>query len=77
MDNVVLAYKALAAGIGMLALFGAGIGLGKVSASYVESVARNPQAKDDLRSAAMMGFAFTESVALMAMLIVLLIIYTI
>ena len=70
------ACKALAAGISVIALFGAGIGMGKISASYVESVARNPQAKDDIRSAAMLGFAFTESVALLAFIAAALIMYT-
>lgn len=72
----VVAFKAIAAGVAVLALLGAGIGMGKISASYVESVARNPQAKSDIRTAAMLGFAFTESVALLAFIASVLIMYT-
>jgi F-type H+-transporting ATPase subunit c len=52
--------KAIALGVGAgLGSIGAGIGIGK----EIESVARQPEMKDELQSIRWLGFALTEAVA--------------
>jgi F-type H+-transporting ATPase subunit c len=56
--------KSVALGIGAgLGSIGAGIGIGLISASEIESVARQPEMKDELQSIRWLGFALTEAVA--------------
>ena len=50
----------IAAGLGSI---GAGIGIGLIFASEIESVARQPEMKDELQSIRWLGFALTEAVA--------------
>jgi F-type H+-transporting ATPase subunit c len=72
----VSAAKALGAGIAVIALAGVGIGIGNIFSSLVTSVARNPTAKADVQPLAILGFALTEAVALFALLIAFLILFT-
>jgi F-type H+-transporting ATPase subunit c len=72
----VLAAKALGAGIAVIALAGVGIGIGNIFASRVSSVARNPGARDAVFPIGILGFALTEAVALFALLIAFLILFT-
>jgi len=72
----VLAAKALGAGIAVIALAGVGIGIGNIFASMVSSVARNPGARDAVFPIVILGFALTEAVALFALLIAFLILFT-
>jgi F-type H+-transporting ATPase subunit c len=56
--------KSVALGIGAgLGSIGAGIGIGLIFASEIESVARQPEMKDELQSIRWLGFALTEAVA--------------
>ena len=56
--------KAIALGIGAgLGSIGAGIGIGIIFGKEIESVARQPEMKDDLQSIRWLGFALTEAVA--------------
>ena len=56
--------KAIALGVGAgLGSIGAGIGIGLIFASEIESVARQPEMKDELQSIRWLGFALTEAVA--------------
>ncbi|MDR2598391.1 MAG: F0F1 ATP synthase subunit C [Holosporales bacterium] len=67
MDPV--AAKFIGSGISVIALFGVGIGLGKLFSSLVESIARNPSAKKDLMPTGLIYFALIESVALLAFIV--------
>ena len=49
--------KAIALGVG------AGIGIGFIFGKEIESVARQPEMKDELQSIRWLGFALTEAVA--------------
>ena len=61
------------AGIGAgLAAIGAGIGIGKLAASALESIARQPEMINDIRSNMILTAAFVEGVALFAQVICLL-----
>ena len=70
----VLAAKAIGAGIAVIAL--AGVGIGNIFATMVSSVARNPSARDAVFPIGILGFALTEAVALFALLIAFLILFT-
>ena len=68
--------KMLGAGIAVIALLGVGIGIGNIFASLIASIARNPAARDQVFPIGMLGFALTESVALFALVISFLILFT-
>ncbi len=70
------AAKMIGAGLATIGLIGAGFGLGNIFSSLLESIARNPSAEKDLRKASFLGFALTESVALLAFVIAMLILYS-
>jgi F-type H+-transporting ATPase subunit c len=72
----VSAAKALGAGIAVIALAGVGIGIGNIFSSLVSSIARNPSARDQVFGLGILGFALTEAVALFALLIAFLILFT-
>jgi F-type H+-transporting ATPase subunit c len=56
--------KAIALGVGAgLGSIGAGIGIGIIFGKEIESVARQPDMKDDLQAIRWLGFALTEAVA--------------
>ena len=71
----VAAAKALGAGIAVIVLFGVGLGIGNIFSSLINSVARNPAARDVVFPIGILGFALTEAVALFALLIAFLILF--
>ena len=62
------AFAAIGAG---LAAVGAGIGIGLIGGSTVESIARQPEMQGKLMSSAIILIAFVEAVALFAIVIAL------
>lgn len=68
--------KYIGAGLAMIALLGVGIGLGNIFSTMIASVARNPSAEDKIRPIGLLGFALTEAVALFALVIAFLILFT-
>lgn len=70
------AAKMIGAGLAVISLFGVGAGIGSIFASLISSVARNPAARSQVFPLAMLGFALVESVALYALLISFLILFT-
>lgn len=72
----VAAAKAFGAGIAVIALAGVGVGIGNIFSALVNSVARNPSARDQVFGIGILGFALTEAVALFALLISFLILFT-
>ncbi len=71
----IAAAKLIGAGLATIALLGVGIGLGNLFSSLISSIARNPSVKNDLSSVGLLGFALTESIALMAFVIAMLILF--
>ncbi len=65
----------IAAAIAILPLFGVGIALGNLFSTLISSIARNPSVKDELFSRGILAFALTESIALFALIISLLILF--
>lgn len=72
----VAAAKMIGAGMAMIALLGVGIGLGNIFSNLITAIARNPSAKGDVMPVGLLGFALTESIALMAFVTAMLILFS-
>ena len=70
------AAKCIGAGFATVGLAGAGIGIGQVFSSLLMSLSRNPSLKEELFKMAILGFALTEAIALFALMIAFLILFT-
>ena len=73
---ILQAAKLIGAGLSTIALAGVGTGIGTVFAALITSVARNPHLMKQLFAYAILGFAFTEAVALFALMMAFLILFT-
>ncbi len=62
-----LAHLGGAVGAGLAAI-GAGIGIGQIGKGAVESIARQPEAANDIRANMILTAAFVEGVALFAVI---------
>ncbi|RMG82200.1 MAG: ATP synthase F0 subunit C [Bacteroidetes bacterium] len=63
------------AGLGAgVAAIGAGLGIGKIGASALESMARQPEATGDIRANMIVAAALVEGVALFAVIVCLLVV---
>lgn len=70
------AAKMIGAGLAVIGLFGVAIGIGNIFSSLITSVARNPAARSQVFGLAILGFALVEAIALFALLISFLILFT-
>ena len=70
------AAKMIGAGLAVIGLGGVGAGIGNIFASLISSIARNPAARREVFGLSMLGFALVEAVALYALLISFLILFT-
>ena len=69
------AAKLIGAGIAVLPQLGVGIGIGNIFSSLVNSIARNPSARNDVFGIGILGFALTEAIALFALVVALLLLF--
>jgi F-type H+-transporting ATPase subunit c len=67
-------FIAIGAAIAVLTGVGAGIGIGIATAKAAESIARQPEAKDDINKALLLGCALAEATAVYGFVIAVLII---
>ena len=71
-----LPFAKLGAGIGAgLSAIGAGIGIGQIGGSALESIARQPEAVGDIRSNMIIAAALVEGVAFFGIVVCLLILF--
>ena len=70
------AAKMIGAGLATIALFGVGIGIGNVFSTLIATVGRNPSVQQRVFPYAIIGFALVDAVALFALLIAFLILFT-
>lgn len=75
MQELIFAAKLVGAGMATIGLAGAGVGIGTVFGCLVLAISRNPNRRDDLFKTAMLGFAFTEAIALFALMMALLLLF--
>ncbi|MDR2157970.1 MAG: F0F1 ATP synthase subunit C [Holosporaceae bacterium] len=69
------AARFISAAIAIFALYGIGTSMGNLFSTWISSVARNPEADEKIKFAGMLGFAITESIALCALLVSILILF--
>ena len=73
---IVVGLAILAAGFSMgFGAIGAGLGLGQATSGASNAVGRNPEAQGKIMMTMMVGMAMTESVAIYALVIALVILY--
>lgn len=71
------ALKGIAAGIAIgFGVIGPGIGLGLIGKSALDAIGRNPEAQQRIITVMMIMVAFTEALAIYALVISLLILFT-
>lgn len=64
----------MGAGFGAgIAAIGAGVGIGRIASSATESIARQPEAANDIRGVTIITAAFIEGVCLFAVVVTLLV----
>ena len=73
LDIIINASKMVGSGLAVIGLVGAGVGVGVVFGSLLLSLSRNPQLEKQLFSYAILGFALTEAVGLLALMMAFLI----
>ena len=66
---------AIGAAIAVLTGIGAGVGIGIATGKATESIARQPEAKKDIRSSLILGCALAEATAIYGLIIAFLIIF--
>lgn len=75
-ESASLAVGPMGAALGAgLAAIGAGIGIGRIGASAMEAIARQPEAVGDIRSNMIVSAALIEGVAFFAVIICALVIF--
>jgi F-type H+-transporting ATPase subunit c len=75
-NAILVGAKSIGAGLATVGLVGAGAGVGIVFGALVFSLARNPSEEQRLFKYAMLGFALTEAVGLLALMMAFLILFS-
>lgn len=70
------AAKLIGAGAATIGVAGSGAGIGTVFGALITGYARNPSLKQQLFTYAILGFALSEAIALFALMIAFLILFT-
>lgn len=68
--------KYIGAGLATIGVVGAGIGIGLVFSSLISAVSRNPYKEDRLIQLTLSGFALTEAMGLLAIMMASLILHS-
>ena len=76
MTNLLQSATLIGAGLATIGLTGVGAGIGLVFGALVLAYARNPSLKQQLFGYTILGFALTESIALFALMMAFLILFT-
>ena len=64
---------AIGAAVAVITGIGAGIGIGLATGKATESIARQPEAKKDIRSSLLLGCALAEATAIYGLIVAILI----
>lgn len=68
--------KSIGAGLATIGVAGTGVGIGVIFAGLLLAYVRNPTLKKELFAFAILGFAFSEAIALFALMMAFLILFT-
>jgi F-type H+-transporting ATPase subunit c len=71
MNNIALAYLSAGFGAG-LSVIGAGLGIGKLAASAMEAIGRQPSAVGDVRGAMILAAALVEGLGFAGVVVAIL-----
>ena len=74
--NILLGLKAVGAGAACSGLIGAGVGIGLVFGSLLRACSINPKVKNQLFAYAILGFALSEAIGLLALVMACIILFT-
>jgi F-type H+-transporting ATPase subunit c len=75
-DAFIQGAKYIGSGMATVGLVGTGMGIGVVFGCLLLAYSRNPNLKKDLFGWAILGFALTEAIALLALMMAFLILFT-
>jgi F-type H+-transporting ATPase subunit c len=67
--------KLLGAGLATISISGAGVGIGTIFAGFLQALSTNPTLEDKLFQYAMLGFALTEAIALLGLMMAFVILF--
>lgn len=73
--DISIGLKAVGAGLAMIGVIGPGIGIGLLVQGALQAIGRNPDAAGLIQTNMILGVAFTEAVAIYAMVMALIIIF--
>ncbi len=73
--DITIALRFLGAGLAMIGVAGAGIGIGVVSGGAVQAMGRNPEAAPLVQTNMILGIVFAESTAIYALVIALILVF--
>ena len=73
---IVTAGKSMGAGMATIGVVGAGVGIGLIFASLIKAVGRNPGLESKFMQFTLLGFALTEAMGLLAIMMAFLILYS-
>jgi F-type H+-transporting ATPase subunit c len=76
LNVILIASKKIGGGLATIGLAGAGVGIGVVFGAFLIAYSRNPQLRSELFSYTLLGFALTEAIALFALMMAFLILFT-
>lgn len=72
----ILFAKKVGAGLATIGLAGAGVGIGIVFGAFLIAYSKNTKIKNELFAYTLLGFALTEAIALFALMMAFLILFT-
>jgi F0F1-type ATP synthase membrane subunit c/vacuolar-type H+-ATPase subunit K len=67
--------KSIGAGFAAIGFAGAWIGVGKIFGSLILGIVKNPSKKKELVKIAIIGFIFTEAIAVFALMIIIFLLF--
>ena len=73
--NLFHALKAIGAGLAAIGMLGSGAGIGIVVNGAVQAIGRNPDAQGQVFTNMILGIVFSESIAIFALVIALIILF--
>jgi F-type H+-transporting ATPase subunit c len=76
MDIRIQCFKYVGAGLATISLAGAGTGVGIVFAAYLTAYSKNPSMEKALLKYALLGFALTEAIGLLGLMVAFLILFS-
>ena len=74
--TILMSSKLIGAGLATIGVVGAGAGIGIVFAGFLLALSRNPAKEGRLMQFVLLGFALTEAMGLLAIMMAFLILYS-